>query len=189
VIAKSVAAQPAETCVATDTTAAQSADEPITAAAAPDRSPMETAAAPPTLTATFPATAARQPTGEAPARIEFDVRESRSLVNEGEQIVVRIAVRNVGPEPAERVNATLFFAEGIEPVQAIGHTAEVYPGEVRFDAVPAIPPGDSVDLLVMAVGTRPGSVTYRGELNCERLAGRIAREGAVTVRPRRTGGQ
>jgi hypothetical protein len=123
--------------------------------------------------------------GDAPARLEFDVRESRSLVGQGEQIVMRIAVRNVGSEPAERVTATLFFAEGIEPVQAIGQSAEVYPGEVRFEAVPRLSPGSSVDLLVTAVGTRPGSVTYRGELECRQMAGRIAREGAVTIRAKR----
>ena len=130
-------------------------------------------------------TAAADAVGDAPARLEFDVRESRSLVGQGEQIVMRIAVRNVGSEPAERVTATLFFAEGIEPVQAIGQSAEVYPGEVRFEAVPRLSPGSSVDLLVTAVGTRPGSVTYRGELECRQMAGRIAREGAVTVRAKR----
>ncbi|MEI6241029.1 MAG: hypothetical protein WCR51_11600 [Planctomycetia bacterium] len=129
--------------------------------------------------------AAEDPVGDVPARLEFDVRESRSLVGEGEQIVMRIAVRNVGGETAERVTATLFFAEGIEPVQAIGQSAEVYPGEVRFEAVPQLSPGSSVDLLVTAVGTRPGSVTYRGELECRQMAGRIAREGAVTVRAKR----
>lgn len=126
-----------------------------------------------------------QPLAGVPARLEFNVRESRSLVKEGEQIVVRIAVRNVGGEPAAEVNATLFFAEGMEPVQAIGHSAEVYPGEVRFGTLKEISPGDSVDLLVTAIGTRPGSVTYRGELECSQLGGRIAREGAVTVRPRK----
>lgn len=120
-----------------------------------------------------------------PARLEFDVRESRSLVGQGEQIVMRIAVRNVGGTTAERVTATLFFADGIEPVQAIGHTAEVFPGEVRFATVPELSPGSSVDMLVTAVGTRPGSVPYRGELACDQLAGLIAREGAVTVHPRR----
>ncbi|MFN6192156.1 MAG: hypothetical protein ACK54F_08890 [Planctomycetia bacterium] len=126
-----------------------------------------------------------QPLAGVPARLEFNVRESRSLVKEGEQIVMRLAVRNVGGEPAAQVNATLFFAEGMEPVQAIGHSAEVYPGEVRFGTVQEIQPGDSVDLLVTAIGTRPGSVTYRGELECSQLGGRIAREGAVTVRPRK----
>jgi hypothetical protein len=134
----------------------------------------EAAAAPP-----------EQPLAGVPARLEFNVRESRSLVKEGEQIVMRLAVRNVGGEPAAQVNATLFFAEGMEPVQAIGHSAEVYPGEVRFGTVEAIQPGDSVDLLVTAIGTRPGSVTYRGELECSQLGGRIAREGSVTIRPRK----
>ena len=134
---------------------------------------------------TLTAAEAADAVGDAPARLEFDVRESRSLVGQGEQIVMRIAVRNVGSEPAERVTATLFFAEGIEPVQAIGQSAEVYPGEVRFEAVPRLSPGSSVDLLVTAVGTRPGSVTYRGELECRQMAGRIAREGAVTVRAKR----
>ena len=138
-----------------------------------------------TLAAADAADAADADAAGAPARLEFDVRESRSLVGQGEQIVMRIAVRNVGSEPAERVTATLFFAEGIEPVQAIGQSAEVYPGEVRFEAVPRLSPGSSVDLLVTAVGTRPGSVTYRGELECRQMAGRIAREGAVTVRAKR----
>lgn len=132
-----------------------------------------------------PPAAAERTLAGVPARLEFDVRESRSLVKEGEQVVVRIAVRNVGGEPAADVSATLFFADGIEPIQAIGHAAEVYPGEVRFDTVKEIPPGDSVDLLVTAIGTRPGNVTYRGELECSQLGGRIAREGAVTVRPRK----
>lgn len=132
-----------------------------------------------------PAPGDTNPLAGVPARLEFDVRESRSRLNEGEQVVVRIAVRNVGGEPANEVNATLFFAEGMEPVQAIGHAAEVYPGEVRFGTVRSIPPGDSVDLLVTAIGTRAGSVTYRGELQCSQLGGRIAREGAVTVRPRK----
>lgn len=124
------------------------------------------------------------PAAGEPARLEFDVRESRKLVGEGEQIVMRIAVRNVGGDTAERVTATLFFAEGIEPVQAIGHAAELYPGEVRFETVPELSPGASVDLLVTAVGTRPGSVAYRGEIESCEPAGRVAREGSLTIRPR-----
>lgn len=120
-----------------------------------------------------------------PARLEFDVHESRSLVGQGEEIVMSIAVRNVGGTTAQRVKATLFFADGIEPVQAIGHTADVLPGEVRFASFPELSPGSSVDLVVTAVGTQPGSVPYRGELACDQLAGLIAREGAVTVQSRR----
>ncbi|NCA11214.1 hypothetical protein EBR56_05310 [bacterium] len=121
----------------------------------------------------------------APARLEFDVRESRSIIGEGEQLTMRIAVRNVGGAAAERVTATLFFADGVEPVQAVGHTAEIHAGEVRFASMPELHPGSSVDLIVTAVGTRPGSVAYRGELACDQFADPIAREGALTVQPRR----
>jgi hypothetical protein len=131
-----------------------------------------------------PAPAALPAPAGTPARLEFDVCESRTIVGEGEQLVMRIDVRNVGGVPAEGVTATLFFAEGVEPVQSIGHSAQVYPGEVRFAAVDTLAPGNALHLLVTAVGTKPGSVTYRGELECRQLAGRLAREGAVTVSPR-----
>ncbi|NDC52960.1 MAG: hypothetical protein EBZ74_01405 [Planctomycetia bacterium] len=159
-------------------------------ASATPREPAPAAAPPPaadqpagTVHAAAPVVAAA---AVAPARLEFDIRESRPLVGEGEQILVQIAVRNVGDEPAERVTATLFFGEGMEPIEAIGHAAEVCPGEVRFATIPALAPGTTVDLLVTAVGTRPGSVAFRGELECTQLAGRLAREGAVTVHTRET---
>jgi len=120
-----------------------------------------------------------------PARLEFNVNESRSVIREGEQIVLRIAVRNVGGEPAQGVAATLFFADGVEPMQAIGQSAEVYPGEVRFDSIDTLPPGDSFNLMVTAIGTRAGSVAYRGELECQQVPGGLTCEGAVTIRPRR----
>ncbi len=120
-----------------------------------------------------------------PARLEFNVNESRSVIREGEQIVLRIAVRNVGGEPAQSVAATLFFADGVEPMQAIGQPAEVSPGEVRVASIDTLPPGDSFNLLVTAIGTRAGSVAYRGELECQQVPGGLACEGAVTIRPRR----
>jgi hypothetical protein len=141
------------------------------------------------IVAAAPVAPAALAAADAPARLEFDIHESRSLVREGEQIVVRMAVRNIGGEAAEKVNATLYFAEGMEPVEAIGHTAQLLPGEVRFQQVPSIEPGAAVDLLVTAIGTRAGSVMFRGELECSQIAGRIAREGAVTVSPREGTGE
>jgi hypothetical protein len=151
------------------------------AAAQTDATPAGNAAA---LAAAQPGAVPTPPAAGTPARLEFDICESRAIVGEGEQLVMRIDVRNVGGTPAEGVTATLFFAEGVEPVQSIGHSAKVYPGEVRFAAVDALAPGNTLHLLVTAVGTKPGSVTYRGELECRQLAGRLAREGAVTVSPR-----
>jgi hypothetical protein len=151
------------------------------AAAQTDATPAGNAAA---LAAAQPGAVPTPSAAGTPARLEFDICESRAIVGEGEQLVMRIDVRNVGGTAAEGVTATLFFAEGVEPVQSIGHAAKVYPGEVRFAAVDTLAPGNALHLLVTAVGTKPGSVTYRGELECRQLAGRLAREGAVTVSPR-----
>ena len=201
--ADAVEAEVAEAVTETETNTAPTTppDDSAVTAAEPEPIPAETQAADSLLERVKTALAAKRQHADAqeeaaaatpeqrlagvPARLEFNVRESRSLVKEGEQIVMRLAVRNVGGEPAAQVNATLFFAEGMEPVQAIGHSAEVYPGEVRFGTVEEIQPGDSVDLLVTAIGTRAGSVIYRGELECSQLGGRIAREGSVTIRPRK----
>jgi hypothetical protein len=163
---------------AADPAAAKAAGE---AAAQADATPAGNASA---RAAAQPGAVPTPPAAGTPARLEFDICESRSIVGEGEQLVMRIDVRNVGGTPAEGVTATLFFAEGVEPVQSIGHAAKVYPGEVRFAAVDTLAPGNALHLLVTAVGTKPGSVTYRGELECRQLAGRLAREGAVTVSPR-----
>ena len=124
------------------------------------------------------------PSAEVPAWLEFDVRESRSIVKEGERVVVRIAVRNVGGAPAEGLTTRLFFAEGVEPIHAMGQAAVVSPGEVQFQTLDSLAPGNSVHLLVTAIGTHPGNVVYRGELQCRQLSGSLAREGSVTVSPR-----
>ena len=124
------------------------------------------------------------PSAEVPAWLEFDVRESRSIVKEGERVVMRIAVRNVGGAPAEGLTTRLFFAEGVEPIHATGQAAVVSPGEVQFQTLDSLAPGNSVHLLVTAIGTQPGNVVYRGELQCRQLSGSLAREGSVTVSPR-----
>ena len=124
------------------------------------------------------------PSAEVPAWLEFDVRESRSIVKEGERVVMRIAVRNVGGAPAEGLTTRLFFAEGVEPIHAMGQAAVVSPGEVQFQTLDSLAPGNSVHLLVTAIGTQPGNVVYRGELQCRQLSGSLAREGSVTVSPR-----
>ena len=125
-----------------------------------------------------------RPSAEVPAWLEFDVRESRSIVKEGERVVMRIAVRNVGGAPAEGLTTRLFFAEGVEPIHATGQAAVVSPGEVQFQTLDSLAPGNSVHLLVTAIGTHPGNVVYRGELQCRQLSGSLAREGSVTVSPR-----
>lgn len=159
-------------------TVATEAGAPATAAAASPAGGAEESAPPSRLeTSASPLTA-------GPARLEFDVRESRLLLTEGERLIFNIAVRNVGPTTARRVETALFFADGVEPVKTTGHAAAIASGAVRIEPIESLAPGDTVVLAVTAVGIRAGSVVYRGELACDELPGVIAREGAVRIEPR-----
>lgn len=124
------------------------------------------------------------PASDGPARLELDVRESRLLLTEGERLIFNVAVRNVGPTTARRVETALFFADGVEPVKATGHAAAIAAGAVRLEPIETLAPGDAVIFAVTAVGIRCGNVVYRGELACDDLPGVIAREGAVRIEPR-----
>lgn len=162
---------PPDTSASRDATLARVRQVLARGTAAPDASPPA-------------ADAAAAPTSDGPARLEFDVRESRLLVTEGERLIFNVAVRNVGPTTARRVETALFFADGVEPVKATGHAAAIASGAVRLEPIESLAPGDAVIFAVTAVGIRSGSVVYRGELACDELPGVIAREGAVRIEPK-----
>lgn len=157
---------------------------PLSAASSTPADDDDRTAAAAEATVAEPAVTAGATAAEAPARLEFDVRESRVVLTEGERVIVNIAVRNIGSTPARRVETALYFADGVEPVKATGHEAAIASGEVRLEPIESLAPGDSVILAVTAVGVRPGSVIYRGELACAELPGVLAREGALRVDPR-----
>ena len=120
--------------------------------------------------------------------LALEVETPPQAVGEGEAIVLRISVRNLGSEPASAVTATMYFADGIEPVTATGHAADIYPGQVRFNTLQALPAGESIELMVTAVGTRPGSMAFRGEVDCQELTAALAADGELTVLPRAAAG-
>jgi hypothetical protein len=120
--------------------------------------------------------------------LALKVESPPQAVGEGEAIVLRISVRNLGSEPANAVAATIYFAAGIEPVTATGHAADIYPGQVRFNTLQALPAGESIELMVTAVGTRPGSMAFRGEVDCQELTAALSADGELTVLPRAAAG-
>ncbi|MEI7863196.1 MAG: hypothetical protein WCJ21_11215, partial [Planctomycetota bacterium] len=120
--------------------------------------------------------------------LSLEVETPPQAVGEGEAIVLRISVRNLGSEPANAVAATIYFAAGIEPVTATGHAADIYPGQVRFNTLQALPAGESIELMVTAVGTRPGSMAFRGEVDCQELTAALSADGELTVLPRAAAG-
>lgn len=114
-------------------------------------------------------------------RVSLDVRESAIEVAEGDPISFRITVANTGNRPAHDVDTTVYFAEGIEPEAVGGAEATISAGEVRFETIEEIVPGEKVELTVRGSTGPPGIVVYRAEVIARETPGTIAREGAVTI--------
>jgi hypothetical protein len=116
----------------------------------------------------------------APA-ITLQVTESLPEARRGGPIEWRLKLCNAGSEPATHVHAVLFFADGIEPVAASGATASLGAGEVRFDPLETLAPGEIVELQVTGVGTSSGDVQYRAEVVSSDLPETIAHDGVIQV--------
>ena len=116
-------------------------------------------------------------------RLVVDCEETPVEPAGGDTVTWRITVRNTGA-PAHGVTASVFFAEGIEPVHASGAAAVLSPGEVRFDPIEELPAGGSVELLVTGEARQAGAVAYRVEAGCREVPGHAARESVVVIRAR-----
>jgi hypothetical protein len=114
-------------------------------------------------------------------RLSLDVRESVLEAAEGDQVSFRILLVNTGNRPAHDIDTTIYFAEGIEPEAFGGAEGSISSGEVRFETIEAIGPGEKVELAVRGRAGPPGIVVYRAEAIARETPGTLAREGAVTV--------
>lgn len=114
-------------------------------------------------------------------RLVVDCEETPVEPAGGDTVTWRITVRNTGG-PAHGVTASVFFAEGIEPVHASGAAAVLSPGEVRFDPIEELPTDGSIELLVTGEARQAGAVAYRVEAGCREVPGHAARESVVVIR-------
>lgn len=125
---------------------------------------------------------ANEPARLPAADIRLQVTESHPQAVRGGAIEWRLELCNTGSEPAANVTAVLFFAEGIEPVAASGAAASLAAGEVRFDPLQTLGPGEIVELQVTGVGTGAGEVPYRAEVVSSSQQDPIAQDGSIQVR-------
>ena len=116
-------------------------------------------------------------------RLLIDCEESTVDARQGESIRWRITIRNAGAT-ARHVVATLYFAEGIEPMAATGHGHSLSTGEAKFSPIETLGEDDAIQLEVTGRAARPGAVAYRIEVGCRDLPGHVAREAVILVRPK-----
>ena len=75
-----------------------------------------------------------------------------------------IVIRNRGSKEAVDVRAVAQFSHGIEPQRIEGQSGEVMAGQVLFDPIPRIGPGQELRLKVIAQADRAGHHRFRTEV-------------------------
>lgn len=80
--------------------------------------------------------------------------------------VYELIVVNRGSKAAEHVRVVAQFSNGIEPVEAHGQPAEIVPGQVLFESIGRINPGEERLLKVIAQADQAGMHRFRAEVTC-----------------------
>jgi Domain of unknown function DUF11 len=85
----------------------------------------------------------------------------------GLDVVYDLTITNRGSKAATAVSLLAQFSNGIEPIRTEGGASRVLPGQVVFEPIPVIEPGQEVTLRVVAQASEPGMHRFRAELQCE----------------------
>ncbi len=85
----------------------------------------------------------------------------------GQDVVYDLTIVNRGSKSANAVQVLAQFSNGIEPIRAEGSVGKILPGQVVFETIPIIAPGEQITLRVVAQASEPGMHRFRAELQCE----------------------
>jgi hypothetical protein len=80
------------------------------------------------------------------------------------EVVYELQLANRGSKAAQEVSVVALFSKDIEPTRAEGHRAQLMTGQVRFQPIARIDPGQTVVLKVYAKAEAAGSHRFRAEV-------------------------
>ena len=98
------------------------------------------------------------------ADIKLIVSDPAGPVNMDDEAIYEIQVINRGTRVAQGIDVIAQFGYGVEPVKTTGQTAELIPGQVIFDSIASIAPGEKVSLKVHARADKEGRHKIRVKL-------------------------
>src|SRR6056297_768921 len=87
---------------------------------------------------------------EAIADLALSINDPTAPAPVGSEVTYDIIIRNRGSKAALDVRAIAQFSHGIEPTRIIGQTGDVLTGQVLFDPIDQIEPGQEIRLQVIA---------------------------------------
>ncbi len=113
---------------------------------------------------------------QAVADLALRVEDPPRPVPVGKDGLYQLIIENRGSKAATDVRVVGFFSEGIEPIAAKGIPHRVLPGQVVFEPISKIEPGERIVLEIQARAHKPGNHVFRAELRCPSSDIRLAAE-------------
>ena len=113
---------------------------------------------------------------EAYADLKLLVNDPVAPAPVGAPVTYELTITNRGSRDAKNVHIVAQFSDGIEPDSAVGWNHQVVPGQVRFETIPQIAAGQSVQLKVIAKAAVAGVHRFRAEVRCEDNEARLVEE-------------
>ncbi|MGQ9768954.1 MAG: hypothetical protein ACUVQG_00235 [Thermogutta sp.] len=113
---------------------------------------------------------------QAVADLALRVEDPPRPVPVGKDGLYQIIIKNRGSKAATDVHVVGFFSEGIEPVAAQGVPHKIVPGQVVFEPISKIAPGETITLEIQARAQKAGNHVFRAELRCPSSDIRLAAE-------------
>jgi uncharacterized repeat protein (TIGR01451 family) len=110
------------------------------------------------------------------ANLVMEVRDPEGPTPVGEESAYEVRIRNRGTKAAENVEVFAYFSRGIEPTRAEGAPSRLGPGQVAFQPVVSLSPGEEVVYKVHAKADIAGNHVFRAEAHCKVLGSRLIRE-------------
>jgi uncharacterized repeat protein (TIGR01451 family) len=110
------------------------------------------------------------------ATLTMDVSDPAGPVPVGEESVYEVHVHNRGTREAQNVEVFAYFSHGIEPTSTEGAPSRLVPGQVVFQPIAALAPGEEAVLKVHAKAEVAGNHVFRAEARCRQLNARLISE-------------
>lgn len=113
---------------------------------------------------------------ETVAHLTMDVKEPAGPVPLGQEATYEVRLRNRGSKEAREIEVFGFFSLGIEPIDAEGIPNRCGDGQVSFQPIASLKPGEEIVLKIRARAGTAGNHIFRAETRCQMLNVRLIRE-------------
>lgn len=97
----------------------------------------------------------------------------------GSEVVYGLSLTNRGSKVAKNVRVIAQFSQGIEPIRGEGSQARIAPGQLFFEPIKRIEPGQTITLKVIAVAEQAGMHRFRAEVKSDDTEQKLVQEEAT----------